>query len=89
MIPRVIFAWAAAIVVFAALWHLAYRACVRRPAETLDERLTPYVGSALDERLVAPHVGCANCLWPISAHCRAHLIPCCPGRCPGRAVVSA
>lgn len=25
---------------------------------------------------------CANCRHAWDEHCKAHLIPCCPGRCP-------
>jgi hypothetical protein len=28
-------------------------------------------------------MNCSNCGWPTAAHCTTHLIPCCPGRCPG------
>ena len=27
---------------------------------------------------------CANCRRPTPAHCVVHLLPCCPGRCPGQ-----
>jgi len=26
---------------------------------------------------------CSNCGRPTADHCTVHLIPCCPGRCPG------
>lgn len=26
---------------------------------------------------------CASCGYPTAAHCGLHLIPCCPGKCPG------
>jgi hypothetical protein len=27
---------------------------------------------------------CDNCGELLNAHCHVHLIPCCPGKCPGR-----
>ena len=26
---------------------------------------------------------CHNCGQPVTAHCRVHTFPCCPGKCPG------
>lgn len=35
-----------------------------------------------DLRIAQPSGECWNCGCPLSEHCAAHLIPCCPGKCP-------
>lgn len=29
-------------------------------------------------------MSCSNCKQPFQDHCAVHIIPCCPGKCPGR-----
>jgi hypothetical protein len=34
-------------------------------------------------------MSCANCKKGVEAHCSIHVIPCCPGKCPGKHYVDA
>jgi hypothetical protein len=41
------------------------------------------VAQQSDEHVWKNSLKCANCQCNLAEHCRVHLIPCCPGKCPG------